>query len=135
MDDLSSNINKDNSQMSMEGPSQGFETGNHQLQPQNQSADAGIGTQADDNPSSSLHKDDQNLDIKLVNIDLNDGTLVSSNSKGMPFKAHQFSGSDKRNKVPSTLVSGNTSIAYTTRFSPSQQQYINAYFKNILMEK
>ncbi len=136
MNDMSSNINKDNLQTSMEGPSQGgFKTGNSQLQPQNQRADAGIGTQADDNPSSSLHKDDQNLDIKLVNIELQDGTLVSSNSKGLPFKAHQFSGSDKRNKVPSTLASGNTSIAYTTRFSPSQQQYINAYFKNILMEK
>ena len=133
--DLSSNTNKDNSQTTMADPSQGPEVGNNQLQHQNQRADAGIGTQADTNPSLSLHKDTLNMDIKFVDIELKDGTLVSSDGKGIAFKEYQFTGSDQRTKLPSTVASGNTSTAYTSRFSPSQQHYVNAYFKNILMEK
>jgi len=135
VDGLSSNTNKDNPQTTMADNSQGSEAGNNQLQPQHQRADAGIGTQADTNPSSSLHNDTKNRDIKLVDIELQDGTLVSSDGKGMPFKEHQFTGSDKRIKLASTVASKNTSTAYTTRFSPSQQQYVNAYFKNIHTEK
>jgi len=135
VDDTASNTNKDNSQTTMADPSQGLEVGNNQLQHQNQRADAGIGTQADTNPSLSLHKDTHNMDIRFVDIELRDGTLVSSEGKGIAFKEHQFTGSDQRTKLPSTVASGNTSTAYTSRFSPSQQHYVNAYFKNILMEK
>jgi hypothetical protein len=75
------------------------------------------------------------LDSKLVKIELQDGTLVSINSKGIPFKEQQFTGFDKRIKLPSPVASRKNSTAYTPRFSPGQQQYINTYFKNIPMEK
>ena len=135
VEDLSASINKENSPTPPADATQSAEAGDNQSQPKNQRADAGIGTQADTYPSSSLPKDTKNRDIKLVDINLQDGILVSSGGEGMPFNKYQFTDSDKRIKLPSTFASGNTSTAYIVHFSPSQQHYVNAYFKNIHAEK
>lgn len=134
-DDLSASLNKDTSTTTMADNSQGADAVNNQLQAKNQHADAGIGTQADTTLSSSSRNDTNNMSIKFVDIELQEGTLVSTDGKSMPFKEQQFTGSDERLKLPSTVASRNTSTAYTTRFSLSQQQYVNAYFKNIHVEK
>lgn len=128
-DELKANDTRDSSQDTRTDNLLDAEAVNNQSQ-QNQQADAGIGTQADTNPSLSSANDIKKMSIKLVEIKLQDGGLVSSEGKGLPFKDHQVIGSDKQIKPLLRIASWKAFGAYTTHFSAAQQQYVTNYFKN-----
>jgi len=95
----------------------------------------GIGSRADNDLSTLKNKESKSLDIKLVEIPLLKGEQVNSDKLGLGFAKQQFFDlNDSADHVFVTKAQIKP-VAYTSSFSPRQQQYVSAYFQKRHVQK